>query len=96
MSDIPLARKLFKELLLKYGTGDISTPVRRQIALILPLLDREKYVRRAPAQRKTINKNLRARIKRLVHNTDLTYHQIANKVGVRSSGRVSDVMHGKR
>lgn len=93
MSNVPLARTIIEEVLL---TDTISALGRRQLRRALRLMKRVPYCRRAPAQRKVIDKHLRRRVRLLIDNTDLTMHEIANKVGLRSSGRISEVAHRKR
>lgn len=93
MSDVPLARLLLHKALAAKSLDE----AQRLIARAIPLMHREEYVRRAPAKRKVIDQELRRRVKRLAHtNPNMTMHQIADAVGLRSSGRVSEVMHGKR
>lgn len=93
MSNVPLARTIIEEVLL---TDTISAVGRRQLRRALRLMRRVPYCRRAPSKRKVIDKYLRRRVKMLMDNTDMTMHEIANKVGLRSSGRISEVAHGKR
>lgn len=93
MSDIPQARTLIEEVLLT----DLTPEQRRKLRKALALMKREEYVRRASAKPRRIDKFMRSRIRVLADkNPDMTMHEIANEVGLRSSGRISEVMHGKR
>lgn len=94
MSNIPRARTILERVLLD---PSLSTATRRRISLALSLMTRVKYCRRAPAKRKVIDRKLRRQVRKLVTTRpELTMHEIANAVGLRSGGRVSEVMHGKR
>lgn len=93
MSDIPKARALLHEILADKRVGP---RVKQKVHRALALLYREKADRKAPAKRQVIDMKLRLRVKRLRRTTDLTQHEIANRVGVGSSGRISEIMHGKR
>lgn len=93
MSEIPKAREILRELM---TDPDVGLRAKRAIGRALSLMVREPYCRRAPARRQVIDKLTRQRVKLLVHESDLTMHQIADKTGLRSMGRVSEIMHGKR
>jgi len=94
MSNVPLARTLLKELVAEYQFDPIA---KRRFSRILRLMTRVPYKRRAASKRQVIDKPLRRRIKRLAHyNPDMTEHEIANAVGLRSSGRISEVIHNLR
>ena len=96
MSDVPKARGILQEMLLKYGAEDISPRARREITRALALMTREKAARRAPSLRQPIDKEMRLKVRTLWRTTNLTSHQIANRVGLRNSGRISEIVHGKR
>jgi hypothetical protein len=93
MSNVPKARDVLHEILADKRVGPRT---KRRIHRALALLYREKPDRRAPAKRQVIDKKLRLRVKVLRRTTDMTQHEIANRVGLRSSGRISDIVHGKR
>ena len=93
MSDIPRARQLIEHVL---DTENPSPEIRHYLKRVLRLMHRVPFCRRAPVKRKKIDRNLRRRVHHLATTTDMTMHEIANKVGLRSSGRVSDIMHEKR
>lgn len=93
MSNIPRARKLIGFVL---DNKSLNPMDRKRLKLALRLMHRVKYCRRAPAKRQVIDRNIRRKVRRLADTTDMTMHEIANVVGLRSSGRISDVMHGKR
>jgi hypothetical protein len=94
MSNIPLARAHLRNLLAASKT--LSRSDRYSIAFALGYMTRVKYVRRAPGKRKPIDRKLRQQVRDLVRHTSMTQHQIATRLGLGSSGRVSEVMHGKR
>jgi hypothetical protein len=94
MSNIPLARAHLRHLLDTSKTLSLSDRVSINVAL--KHMKRVKYVRRAPGKRKTIDRKLRQQVRDLVRHTSMTQHQIATRLGLGSSGRVSEVMHGKR
>ena len=92
MSNIPLARKLITMVLA--NTKDRSS--RMILNQALGLMVRVQPCRRAARQQRPINAKMRRKVIALARDNDLTLHQIANMTGLRSSGRVSDVLHGKR
>lgn len=93
MSDIPKARRILQELM---ESPRVGPHTKRQIGHALALMVRVKYCRRASAKRQVIDRKLRKRVRTLVQSTDKTMHEIADIVGLRSSGRISEVMHGQR
>lgn len=95
MSDIPRARKLLQQVLTRERALDkVSVQL---IKRALTLMQREKYVRRpVSSKRQRIDSDLRRQIRYLAVHTRLSQHQIANRLGLGSSGRVSEVLHGKR
>lgn len=92
MSDIPKARALLNEI---ETMTDLVT-IRRQVRRAIGLMIREPACRRAPEKRVVLDHKIKARIRWLARHTDLTEHQIAEEVGVRNTGRVSEVLNGKR
>jgi hypothetical protein len=93
MSNIPLARILIQEIMVDYA---LHPDCKKKLRRVLRLMKRVPYCRRAPAKRRVIDKHLRRRVKLLLDNTDMTMHEIANRTGLRSGGRISEVAHGKR
>ena len=93
MSNVPKARAVLHEILADRRVGPRT---KRKVHRALALLYREKPDRKAPSKRQVIDWKLRKRVKALRRTTDLTQHEIANRVGLRSSGRISDIVHGKR
>ena len=92
MSDIPRARELLHEV--EHMTNLLE--IRRQVRRALGLMTREPACRRAPEKPVFITPEMKSEIRRLGRTTDLTMHQIANRVGVRNNARVSEVLNGKR
>lgn len=92
MSNIPQARAILEEVI-DY-TDDYN--IKRRLGKALQLMHRVSEIRRASEVRQVINSEMRAKVRNLVHTTDLTMHQVATKVGLRNGGRVSEIMHGKR
>ena len=93
MSNIPKARRLLEAFIM---TVRLTPKEKRHLRYIVKLTRRRRYVRVATRRREKIDPAMKRRIRMLVANTDMTMHEIANKVGLRSSGRVSEVVHGKR
>lgn len=52
--------------------------------------------KKAPARSVKITDAIRAQVKALAAEGTKTNHQIAEIVGLRNGGRVSDILHGKR
>jgi hypothetical protein len=94
VSDIVKARYLIEQVLQTDGTLSRTTRLRLRTAHML--MFRAKTIRRAPPQRRAIDRKMRRTIRRLVATTDMSMHDIANAVGLRSSGRISEVLHHKR
>ena len=92
MSDIPKARALLNEI---ESMTDLLA-IRRQVRRAIGLMTREPACRRAPEKRVVLDYKIKARIRWLARHTDMTIHQIAEEVGVRNNGRVSEVLNGKR
>lgn len=97
MSDIPKARRLL------YAARQNLTLAERELAhvgsLLLQasaLLDREPQIRRAPAKHVPITRKLRQQVLSLAATTQLTQEEIAHVTGLRSPGRVSEILNGKR
>lgn len=82
-SNIPLARSLL--------TTGLAQRDWRYVRKALALMTRASPVRRAPPTPTHINKKQRATVLALKHS-NLTMHQIANKVGIANMGRVSEIM----
>jgi AraC-like DNA-binding protein len=93
MSDIVKAREIL-ESIIKDQCSDEDTVYR--IRKALRLMYRAPCIRRAPGRRKAISRNLRREIRRLAARTEMTMQEIANQVGLGSSGRISEVLHHKR
>jgi transcriptional regulator GlxA family with amidase domain len=92
MSEVPRARRKLQRAL-DFGKMDDFTS--RMIKEALALMFRETAVRRAPAKYRRITPRLRQSIHRLAQ-TDMTMSEIAQAVGVRSQGRISEVLNRKR
>jgi hypothetical protein len=92
MSDIPAAREALKEA---KKIKDLPQDARNLINKALRLMWRDKAIRRAPGKPSNIGILKRAQIRHLARTTNMTMHQIAMSVGVRNSGRVSEVLNGK-
>jgi len=57
---------------------------------------RAPAVRQAPRLPMRISDDTKAQIRALAYSTDMTMGQIAERVGLRNQGRVSEVLTGKR
>lgn len=93
MSNVPKARRVIQLVL---SESYLAPTAKRRLRYALVLMKRRRYPRRATRRREKIDAVMKKKIRFLVRTTDLTYHQIANRCGLRSSGRVSEVVHGKR
>ena len=88
-SDIPRARQL---LLTGIELGDWD-----YVEAALPLMVRAKPVRRARTKQKPITSAQIAACKRIARlEPDTHEHEIANRTGLPNSGRVSEILNGKR
>jgi hypothetical protein len=93
MSEIILARRLVVDVL-KFGEMDLPSKIRLERAL--ELMVREPACRRATPHTVRITAAMRADIHHLADTTNLTMHEISERVGVHNIGRVSEVLTGKR
>ena len=91
MSDIPKARDLLNEI---EHMVDLLQ-IRRQVRRALGLMIRAPRIRRAPSRPVIITPTIRKYIFKLAR-TNHTIHEIANLTGIRNSGRISEVLNGKR
>jgi hypothetical protein len=82
MSDIIKARELI-------------AASRNLLDLALNMMTREPAVKRAPAKRVKITEAIRSQVKTLAKEGK-TEHQIAEQVGLRNAGRVSEILNGLR
>lgn len=92
-SNIPRARSILGLIL---ASCDIDKETRKAVQLALSLMTRASPVRRSPIkQRRPITEAQKREVRSLKHS-DLSQHQIASKTGLANSGRVSEIMTGKR
>ena len=91
MSDVPRARELLHEV----ESMTELLAIRRKVRQAIGLMTREPRVRRAPSKPRFITPAIRKYIFKLAR-TDHTIHEIANLTGIRNSGRISEVLNGKR
>ena len=91
MSDIPKARGLLHEIERMTNLQQIRAQVRRALFHMV----RAPRIRRAPSKPTNITPQVRKYIFKLAR-TDHTIHEIANLTGVRNTGRISEVLNGKR
>ena len=73
----------------------MSSDVRKHIKAALKLMTRSSPVRRVAGRKQYISPTLKRKIRKLAR-TGLTEHEIANVVGLRNNGRVSEVLNRKR
>jgi hypothetical protein len=57
---------------------------------------RAPAVRAAPRLRMQISDDTKAQVRALAYSTDMTMGQIADRVGLRNQGRVSEILNNKR
>jgi hypothetical protein len=92
-SDVPGARDLIEEVIL---SPLLALTDRQKLRKALAKLYRAKPIRKAPPHRTIITKRKRERVRDLVHGSKMTFHEIANQTGLNNSGRVTDIMQGRR
>lgn len=57
---------------------------------------RAPAVRQAPRLKMQVSDETKAQVRALAYSTDMTMGQIADRVGLRNQGRVSEILNGKR
>lgn len=93
MSNIPRAREIITEAAAMLPVGNAS---RALLMVALPMLVRERPVRRAPATKKPMTSDMKRRIITYAkHHPQAQVADIAVLFGV-NQGRVSEVLTGKR
>src|SRR5260370_42706738 len=91
-SDIPRARSVLTTIL---NACEMDKNPRHGIRLALSLMTRAKPVRKAPRKQTHIEQQQVDQVKRLKYS-GFTMHEIANLTKLANSGRVSEIMTGKR
>lgn len=93
MSDVPRAREIIAKAI---GTMPVGDPTRAMIEAALPLLVRERPVKKAAVKSRPLSFRLACRIWRYYRDYPKASHQeIANAICV-NQGRVSEVLTGTR
>jgi hypothetical protein len=87
------ARNLIYEVL---NTCTLDTRAKSLLQLALDETWREPSVRQAPRLRMQITEETKAQVRSLARSTDMTMVQIADRVGLRNQGRVSEILNNKR
>src|SRR4249920_1466212 len=93
MSDVPYARNII------IGVRKMPGVPRRAklwLGKALRNLWRDPPCRKAPSKPVRITAKIRAKVRWLAANTKMTMLEIAHATGVRSQGRVSEVLNGKK
>lgn len=93
MSDIPQARQLIAEVMQMTG---VDEPAKLKLGMALVLMRRSPAMCRGEAEPEEITAEIKAEVMHLAHYTRLTYHQIADHVGVHNIGRISEIVRGLR
>jgi len=57
---------------------------------------RAPSIRRAPRLRMQITPEIKSQVRAMAYATDMTMGQIADRVGLRNAGRVSEILNNKR
>jgi hypothetical protein len=91
-SNIPLARAY---LMTALKDCIMDADARKYCRKALALMKRAPAVRRAPRKQTRITAAQKHAV-RMLKYTDLSGHEIANKVGLANGGRVSEIMTGIR
>ena len=90
---IPRARGILENLI---ALNLVDAEAKRHIRRALKLMYREKQIRRAPRSKQVkITPRMRATIHDLLAGP-LTMHDIADSMGLKRSGTISEIAHGKR
>ena len=96
MSNIPIARDHLAAARRYLAAGNYGA-VAYEIEQALQLMTREKPVRLATRRREYITEKVRQDIHDLSRRfPDMTQHEIANRLHLRSVGRVSEVLNHLR
>jgi len=96
MSKLPEARTkliIIAKALAITGLHDIANEITDEV---IPLLVRKEPFRRARAVRISVTPEMRRNVIDLAGNETLTMEQIADKVGLKSAARVSEILNGQR
>lgn len=93
MSDVPRARELVAEVMQMTGVDDAA---KMKLGMALVLMRREPAARRGEAEPEEITTEIAAEVRHLAHYTRLTYHQIADHVGLHNIGRISEIVNNLR
>jgi hypothetical protein len=93
MSNIPIARSHLRTALVFLFEQNASGAAR-EIESALSRMKREQPVRKATGHRECITWDVRRQIHHLSRTfPDMTMHEIATQVGLRSVGRVSEILN---
>jgi len=93
MSDVPYAREIIKGI---RKMPDVPRRAKFWLGRALQQLWREPPCRKAPSKPVRITAAIRARVRWLAANTKMTMLEIAHVTGVRSQGRISEILNGKK
>ena len=89
MSDIAKAREMI------VIANQAITNAQHCLDFALRLINREPPIKKAAAKSVRITPEIRTRVKALA-TEGKTEHEIAQLVGLRNAGRVSEILNGKR
>jgi hypothetical protein len=90
MSNLIVARKLLQNARTLHKQADDL------VRDAMKLMRREPPIRKSKPKRVAVTEGMRREIFRLAKNKDLSIHEIGNRVGLRNSGRVSEILNEKR
>jgi hypothetical protein len=93
LEKIPRARQLIAEVMQHTG---VDAPAKLKLGQALTLMRRKPAAHRGEAEPEEITPEIKAEVLRLARTTRLTYHQIADAVGLRNIGRISEIVNGLR
>jgi hypothetical protein len=98
MSNMPKARELMDEAERKTSKAmELLDEARDLYAQAKRLSVRQSPVRRSRAVEMEITEDVKWAVKDLAkRKPNMTVHQIAQRVGLRNGGRVSEILNGKR
>lgn len=97
MSNVPAARQILRDVAKQLRQGNITKgAASAAIAKTLPMLTRQRPVRRAPRVKRYVTRRLISEIKAFARqHPEMHLSDIATHFGV-NPGRVSEVLNGKR
>lgn len=94
-SDVPLARRLVLGIAIQLKNRE---PFAHDVLMEAHrLMVRQKPIRKARSKAQPLTREMKFRVRELAADwPDMTYQMIAEETGIRSVGRISEILNGKR